>query len=195
MAHPSDIHQRVPSTAVASGGGSLFENAASGNRISAASSSVSADSFTSSSSSHHSPVSMNIIGGGAWSAEERGITSFEKNPSLQFTSENKPVRVAKIEGKQMKVNVEKSKVPSPSQSHSAAASPDTSGGAAGFDNLILPLPQFPIAEFLFQLTKMLMDKNSDYIEWRNASICVHDPPVSSFWCLFILELISMKRLV
>jgi hypothetical protein len=37
-------------------------------------------------------------------------------------------------------------------------------------------PPHPVAEFLFQLTKMLTDDNSRYIEWRNASIFVHDPP-------------------
>jgi len=37
-------------------------------------------------------------------------------------------------------------------------------------------PPHPVAEFLFQLTKMLTDNNSEYIEWRNASIFVHDPP-------------------
>lgn len=37
-------------------------------------------------------------------------------------------------------------------------------------------PPHPVAEFLFQLTKMLTDNNSEYIEWRHASIFVHDPP-------------------
>ena len=44
-------------------------------------------------------------------------------------------------------------------------------------------PPHPIAEFLFQLTKMLTDNNTTYIEWRDGSIVVHDPPVSS--CSFI----------
>ena len=44
-------------------------------------------------------------------------------------------------------------------------------------------PPHPIAEFLFQLTKMLTDNNTKYIEWRDGSIVVHDPPVSN--CSFI----------
>jgi len=42
--------------------------------------------------------------------------------------------------------------------------------------LQLNTPPHPVAEFLFQLTKMLTDNNSEYIEWSNASIYVHDPP-------------------
>eukprot|EP00985_Skeletonema_marinoi_P004409 scaffold1925_cov155-Skeletonema_marinoi.AAC.3 len=37
-------------------------------------------------------------------------------------------------------------------------------------------PPHPVAEFLFQLTKMLTDDNKQYIEWRKASIFVTDPP-------------------
>jgi len=37
-------------------------------------------------------------------------------------------------------------------------------------------PPHPVAEFLFQLTKMLTDDNKEYIEWRKASIFVTDPP-------------------
>lgn len=40
-------------------------------------------------------------------------------------------------------------------------------------------PPHPVAEFLFQLTKMLTDDNKEYIEWRKGSIYVLDPPVSS----------------
>ena len=52
----------------------------------------------------------------------------------------------------------------------------------GFDGgnpMILQMgaPLHPVAEFLFQLTKMLTDNNTEFIEWRNASIFVHDPPV------------------
>ena len=58
----------------------------------------------------------------------------------------------------------------------AAASTSTCVGSA----MQMSTPLHPVAEFLFQLTKMLTDANSDYIEWRNGSIFVHDPPVSSF---------------
>lgn len=37
-------------------------------------------------------------------------------------------------------------------------------------------PPHPVAEFLFQLTKMLTDDNKEYIEWRKGSIFVTDPP-------------------
>jgi len=37
-------------------------------------------------------------------------------------------------------------------------------------------PPHPVPEFLFQLTKMLTDDNLEYIEWKKATIFVHDPP-------------------
>lgn len=53
------------------------------------------------------------------------------------------------------------------------------GGFDGGNPMILQMgaPLHPVAEFLFQLTKMLTDNNTEFIEWRNASIFVHDPPV------------------
>ena len=42
-------------------------------------------------------------------------------------------------------------------------------------------PHYPVAEFLFQLTKMLTDDNQEFIEWKKASILVHDPPVSPWF--------------
>jgi len=36
-------------------------------------------------------------------------------------------------------------------------------------------PHHPVAEFLYQLTKMLTDDNSQVIEWTAGRICVHDP--------------------
>ena len=69
----------------------------------------------------------------------------------------------------------------------AAATPALLGHAvptpapmSGLDPMVLQMnaPPHPVAEFLFQLTKMLTDTNSEYIEWRHASILVHDPPVS-----------------
>jgi hypothetical protein len=53
-------------------------------------------------------------------------------------------------------------------------------------------PLHPVAEFLFQLTKMLTDTNTEFIEWRNASIFVHDPPVRSFCTtVFLFDFISL----
>jgi len=40
----------------------------------------------------------------------------------------------------------------------------------------LPRPDQPIAEFLFQLTKMLTVESKEIIEWANGRIKVHDPP-------------------
>lgn len=37
-------------------------------------------------------------------------------------------------------------------------------------------PHHPVAEFLFQLTKMLTDDNKEFIEWKGGGILVHDPP-------------------
>ena len=55
------------------------------------------------------------------------------------------------------------------------------GGWAVATKSILQMgaPLHPVAEFLFQLTKMLTENNTEFIEWRNASIFVHDPPVRS----------------
>ena len=54
------------------------------------------------------------------------------------------------------------------------------GGFVGSNNpMMLQMggaPLHPVAEFLFQLTKMLSEDNNEFIEWRNASIFVHDPP-------------------
>mmetsp|Transcript_10614 Transcript_10614/g.18639 ORF Transcript_10614/g.18639 Transcript_10614/m.18639 type:complete len:617 (+) Transcript_10614:143-1993(+) len=68
--------------------------------------------------------------------------------------------------------------PSSPSSSSPSASAPASGGTSGIDPMVLQMnaPPHPVAEFLFQLTKMLTDNNSEYIEWRNASIFVHDPP-------------------
>jgi len=42
--------------------------------------------------------------------------------------------------------------------------------------LIMHAPNQPVAEFLYQLTRMLRDQsNRDVIEWTNARIVVHDP--------------------
>jgi hypothetical protein len=68
------------------------------------------------------------------------------------------------------------------------------GGFDGGNPMILQMgaPLHPVAEFLFQLTKMLTDTNTEFIEWRNASIFVHDPPVRSFCTtVFLFDFISL----
>lgn len=61
---------------------------------------------------------------------------------------------------------------------SAAPAAPAPAPVAGLDPMVMQMnaPPHPVAEFLFQLTKMLTDNNTQYIEWRNASIFVHDPP-------------------
>lgn len=41
--------------------------------------------------------------------------------------------------------------------------------------LLPQTPHHPVAEFLYQLTKMLTDDNNHVIEWTAGRICVHDP--------------------
>lgn len=41
--------------------------------------------------------------------------------------------------------------------------------------LLPQTPHHPVAEFLYQLTKMLTDDNSQVIEWTAGRICVHNP--------------------
>ncbi len=49
--------------------------------------------------------------------------------------------------------------------------------AAGYGaQAMIATPHHPIPEFLYQLTKMLTDDNSAYIEWKEGRIFVHDPP-------------------
>ena len=64
----------------------------------------------------------------------------------------------------------------------ASHSPAVLGEFDGGNPMILQMgaPLHSVAEFLFQLTKMLTDNNTEFIEWRNASIFVHDPPVRFF---------------
>ena len=67
-------------------------------------------------------------------------------------------------------------------SKSSASSGENGSSSVGGGNQLLmgmTAPPHPVAEFLFQLTKMLTDNNGRYIEWKSASIFVHDPPVSA----------------
>ena len=49
--------------------------------------------------------------------------------------------------------------------------------AAGYGaQAMIAAPHHPIPEFLYQLTKMLTDDNSAYIEWKEGRIFVYDPP-------------------
>lgn len=49
--------------------------------------------------------------------------------------------------------------------------------AAGYSaQNMVATPHHPIPEFLYQLTKMLTDDNTTYIEWKEGRIFVYDPP-------------------
>lgn len=49
--------------------------------------------------------------------------------------------------------------------------------AAGYSaQNMVSTPHHPIPEFLYQLTKMLTDDNTTYIEWKEGRIFVYDPP-------------------
>jgi len=54
------------------------------------------------------------------------------------------------------------------------SSPPTQGNLPPI-NLLPQTPHHPVAEFLFQLTKMLTDDNRVVIEWTSGKIIVHDP--------------------
>ncbi|KAL7542603.1 hypothetical protein ACHAXR_012791 [Thalassiosira sp. AJA248-18] len=68
------------------------------------------------------------------------------------------------------------------EANASSAPAITLGGESSGSSISNPMvlqmgaPPHPVAEFLFQLTKMLTDNNSEYIEWKNASIFVHNPP-------------------
>ena len=58
----------------------------------------------------------------------------------------------------------------PIKVESKAPAAEKSGGDDESDT-----PHHPIAEFLYQLTKMLQDDNDEVIEWSNGRIKVHSP--------------------
>jgi len=129
-------------------------------------------------------MAYNTVGGGwAWSsADERGTAlSIEKTLSSPFASDDSLVGVGAGEPISEKV-VSKVSPPQPqvdSTSGGAASAAGVDGSGNNQSILQMSAPLHPVAEFLFQLTKMLTDANTEFIEWRNASIFVHDPPVST----------------
>ncbi|KAL3783778.1 hypothetical protein ACHAWO_007604 [Cyclotella atomus] len=62
------------------------------------------------------------------------------------------------------------------QQPEAKAKPNPSNEANAIMLQMAAPPHYPVAEFLFQLTKMLTDDNKRFVEWMHASIVVHDPP-------------------
>eukprot|EP00571_Detonula_confervacea_P001909 CAMPEP_0172319302 /NCGR_PEP_ID=MMETSP1058-20130122/37309_1 /TAXON_ID=83371 /ORGANISM="Detonula confervacea, Strain CCMP 353" /LENGTH=562 /DNA_ID=CAMNT_0013034311 /DNA_START=370 /DNA_END=2058 /DNA_ORIENTATION=+ len=124
--------------------------------ISAASSVVSAGSQSSSSTKSSSVTANSSMGAAA--------------PILEKKENDAPAAPAIHHQHQAKV--------SPPTTAAVPAPAVVSGIPTDVNPMILQMgaPPHPVAEFLFQLTKMLTDNNSEYIEWRNASIFVHDPP-------------------
>ena len=139
--------------------------------ISAASSVVSGNSYGSANSTGTSLLSMPTtstaaMGGGTVAGLQMQIP--QQQQQLPFVPEE-----AKV-GQPTSNEVTNNNNALPSAPQKAPVTTVTS------KQIVLPMgaPPHPVAEFLFQLTKMLTDNNSEYIEWRNASIVVHNPPVS-----------------
>ncbi|KAL3771677.1 hypothetical protein ACHAW5_005929 [Stephanodiscus triporus] len=186
MANPSSIN-----LGDVSGGGSAL-NAASAsamdNRlrhiISASCSVVSANSRSSSSTKSSSATAAAAMGG--WAAGlmvEGGPEATETLTMQQLPSDSSHnCGVAPFEGNKEDGDGNEDLHANGSASASCAAvathTPAVLGGFDGGNPMILQMgaPLHPVAEFLFQLTKMLTDNNTEFIEWRNASIFVHDPP-------------------
>lgn len=64
-------------------------------------------------------------------------------------------------------------------SSASTSAPQPGGAPVGADGSAAPnngsTPHHPIAEFLYQLTKMLTDNNNEIIEWSSGKIKVHHP--------------------
>lgn len=150
--------------------------------ISAASSVASTNSLTSSStkpSSLSTSTGTTTMGGMAAGGSD-AIKSLMQMQQQHDPPQNKDVPTET-----------KTKAPVKSSSTSTSSSV-TAPGRRDSSAMVLPMaggaPPHPVAEFLFQLTKMLTDNNTKYIEWRNASIFVHDPPVSTKLVVLVLIL-------
>ena len=207
MAHPSAIHQlpdsitlgdvRDAGTTINAGSAGAIDNRLR-NVISASCSVISANSLSSSST----PSSSATAARGSWAAgltvgggieapntltmqqlpsdnsHSCGATTFERNKEDEDGNQNLNANVGN----------------STSCASVVPHTPVVLGGFDGGNPMILQMgaPLHPVAEFLFQLTKMLTDTNTEFIEWRNASIFVHDPPVRSFCTtVFLFDFISL----
>lgn len=169
--------------------------------ISAASSVASTNSLTSSStkpSSLSTSTGTTTMGGMAAGGSD-AIKSLMQMQQQHAPPQNKDVPTetktkapVKSSTKAAKEAVQVTDASSSSSSSTSTSSSVTAPGRRDSSAMVLPMaggaPPHPVAEFLFQLTKMLTDNNTKYIEWRNASIFVHDPPVSTKLVLFVLIL-------
>ena len=170
--------------------------------ISAASSVASTNSLTSSStkpSSLSTSTGTTTMGGMAAGGSD-AIKSLMQMQQQHAPPQNKDVPTetktkapVKSSTKAAKEAVQVTDASSSSSSSSTSTSSSvTAPGRRDSSAMVLPMaggaPPHPVAEFLFQLTKMLTDNNTKYIEWRNASIFVHDPPVSTKLVVLVLIL-------
>jgi hypothetical protein len=120
----------------------------------------------------------------------RGIVSSENSVASNSTASTKAAALAAANTKDTNVPEKEgkdgvtTKTEEPSTSTSSTSNETktttTSNGNSNNDHMLQMAtpPHYPVAEFLFQLTKMLTDDNKEFIEWKHASILVHDPPVS-----------------
>lgn len=205
--HPSAIHQlpesitlgdvRDAGTTINAASAGAMENRLR-NIISASCSVISANSLSSSSTTSSSATAAMggwaaglTVGGGieapntltmqqlpSDNSHSCGATTFEGNKEDEDGNQNLNANVGN----------------STSCASVVPHTPVVLGGFDGGNPMILQMgaPLHPVAEFLFQLTKMLTDTNTEFIEWRNASIFVHDPPVRSFCTpVFLFDFISL----
>lgn len=170
--------------------------------ISAASSVASTNSLTSSStkpSSLSTSTGTTTLGGMAAGGSD-AIKSLMQMQQQHAPPQNKDVPAETKTKAPVKSSTKAAKAVQVTDASSSSSSSSTStsssvtapGRRDSSGSMVLPMaggaPPHPVAEFLFQLTKMLTDNNTKYIEWRNASIFVHDPPVSTKPVLFVLIL-------
>ena len=162
--------------------------------ISAASSVASTNSLTSSStkpSSLSTSTGTTTMGGMAAGGSD-AIKSLIQMQQQHAPPQNKDVPTETKTKAPVKSSTKAATVQVTDASSSSTSSSVTAPGRRDSSAMVLPMaggaPPHPVAEFLFQLTKMLTDNNTKYIEWRNASIFVHDPPVSTKLVLFVLIL-------
>jgi hypothetical protein len=206
MTHPSEGHQLPASITLGDvrDGGTTVNAASAGaidNRlrhiISASCSVVSANSLSSSSTTSSSASAVAAMGG--WAAgltAGGGIEAPKTHTIQQLPSDNShSCGAAPFEGnKEDEDGNQNLHANFGNTTSCAAVAPHTLGGFDGGNPMILQMgaPLNPVAEFLFQLTKMLTDNNTEFIEWRNASIFVHDPPVRYVVLSSILDCMSLS---
>lgn len=101
---------------------------------------------------------------------ENSVVSAESSlTAKKLSSSASSISATSSSGLSSNVNEKKEQIDAPQTQDDKARAPIV---------LQMNAPPHPVAEFLFQLTKMLTDDNKEYIEWRKGSIFVTDPPVS-----------------